>query len=312
MARGSTDAGSAKFAYEALAAAYDDFTHGYQNDRWTGRLLDKAKELGLAGNRLLDVGCGTGKSFLPMLDRGWEVTACDVSPSMLELARAKVGEGPTLLVADMRDLPVFGEFDLVWALDDVMNYLLSNEELEAALSGMARNLTEKGILAFDLNTLLTYRTFFCAEHAVEQSGRRFIWRGEMAADRIEANGIQQASFEAPEESLEPHIHRQRHFGKPEVARALTKASLDCRAIVGDLDGDLFDDADEAAHTKLIYFCRKANPVPPWRDGLEPFESPPMNSTLRPKARRCRPCQKRRAAPENISRTSRSARPAEPV
>ena len=31
----------------------------------------------------------------------------------------------------MRELPVFGEFDLVWSLDDAVNYLLSAEELEA-------------------------------------------------------------------------------------------------------------------------------------------------------------------------------------
>ena len=36
----------------------------------------------------------------------------------------------------MRELPAFGEFDLVWCLDDAVNYLLSTEELEQALSGM--------------------------------------------------------------------------------------------------------------------------------------------------------------------------------
>jgi SAM-dependent methyltransferase len=67
---------------------------------------------------------------------GWEVTACDISPSMLELARAKAGDVARLSVADMRELPTFGEFDLVWALDDAVNYLLSGEELGKALSGM--------------------------------------------------------------------------------------------------------------------------------------------------------------------------------
>ena len=78
-----------------------------------------------------------------MLERGWEVTACDVSASMVELARAKVGEAAALSVADMRELPGFGEFELVWALDDAVNYLLSAEELEQALSGMRANLAPR-------------------------------------------------------------------------------------------------------------------------------------------------------------------------
>ena len=46
---------------------------------------------GLPGNRVLDAGCGTGKSFLPLLERGFEVTACDQSEAMLDVAASKAG-----------------------------------------------------------------------------------------------------------------------------------------------------------------------------------------------------------------------------
>lgn len=95
-----------------------------------------------------------------MLERGWEVTACDLSPSMVEIAEKKAGTGVRLVVADMQDLPTFGGFDVVWSLDDAINYLLSTEELNQALEGMRRNLGPEGLLVFDLNTIETYRTFF--------------------------------------------------------------------------------------------------------------------------------------------------------
>ena len=79
----------------------------------------------------------------------------------------------------MRDLPDFGEFDLVWCLDDAVNYLLDGEELEQALSGMRRNLGPSGLLMFDVNTLEAYRTFFAEEVVVERDGRRMIWRGAL-------------------------------------------------------------------------------------------------------------------------------------
>lgn len=77
---------------------------------------------------------------------------------MVEVARTKVGERARLSVADMRRLPGFGEFDLVWCLDDAINYLLGSDELERGLTGMRRSLGPGGLLMFDLNTLETYRT----------------------------------------------------------------------------------------------------------------------------------------------------------
>src|SRR5512143_3404997 len=76
-------------AYDCLAPYYDAFTAGYDYATWTAALEALAAEHGLAGKRLLDVACGTGKSFLPFLGRGYEVTACDISPAMLAIARTK-------------------------------------------------------------------------------------------------------------------------------------------------------------------------------------------------------------------------------
>src|SRR6478752_7257110 len=137
---GGGDGRWAEIAYEAIAPVYDDFTAHHDYELWLGNLLPKLEFHGLGGRRLFDVGCGTGKSFIPMLERGWEVTACDISASMVDLARSKVGDAAELFVADMRALPTVGEFDLVWCLDDAINYLLSATELQQAFSGMRRNL----------------------------------------------------------------------------------------------------------------------------------------------------------------------------
>src|SRR6266516_4248608 len=105
-------------AYELLAPFYDLYTHDYEHDRWLANIEAIALGHGLSGRRLLDVGCGTGKSFLPMLARGYEVTACDISPAMVERARAVAGPGGAdVLVADARELPALGPFDIAMALD---------------------------------------------------------------------------------------------------------------------------------------------------------------------------------------------------
>jgi SAM-dependent methyltransferase len=252
----------AEWAYEAIAPVYDDFTAHHDYEIWLGNLLPELRRHGLSGNRLLDVGCGTGKSFLPMLARGWEVTACDISPSMLELARGKAGDAARLTVADMRELPVFGEFDLVWALDDAVNYLLSVEELGDALRGMRANMAPGGLLMFDVNTLACYRTFFAETESVERGGRKLVWRGQASPD-VPPGSISEACFEvepAPgtKGEVETHVHKQRHFPEAEVLATLEACGLRCLDVFGHgHDAVLKQPVDELVHAKVVYVAARA-------------------------------------------------------
>jgi SAM-dependent methyltransferase len=254
----------AEQTYEAMAPVYDDFTAHHDYEGWIADLLKALEQHGAQGKRLLDVGCGTGKSFIPMLPRGWEVTGCDISAGMLALAREKAGQSVRLEVADMLALPHFGEFDLVWALDDAINYLLSREELEQALTGMRANMAPTGLLLFDVNELLAYRTFFAETVVVERPGRRLIWKGLATPDvmpgslcesRLEVcsdNG-DQGTADAP-----VMTHRQRHFPEAEVREALERSGLECLAVYGIYtDGILKQPLDDTIHTKAIYIARAA-------------------------------------------------------
>src|SRR6195952_5295908 len=195
-----SDSRHAEHAYEAIAPVYDDFTAHHDYRLWIGTLLKLCEAHGLQGDTVLDVACGTGKSFIPMLERGWKVTACDISSSMVEMARAKSGDGVRIEVADMRELPVYGSFDLVCCLDDAVNYLHTQAELEQTLRGLAANMAPHAICIFDSNTLTQFRGFFAEQFEIEMNGRRMIWEGQV--DESFAPGdIAEASF--PSEPIEP-------------------------------------------------------------------------------------------------------------
>lgn len=253
----------AERAFDAMAPLYDDFTAHYEYEFWTGQLLAVLDKEGLQGRRLLDVGCGTGKSFLPMLSRGWQVVGCDVSTAMLDLARQKIGDGVLLEIADMRELPCFGEFDLVWALDDAINYLLSIEELEAALRGMRSNLAPSSLLLFDVNELLVYG-FYAEGVEVERDGRCFIFQGNGMGE-VEPGSICEFSCfekrpgsEGQTDRLHVSIHRQRHFTEAEILTAIDRAGLTCLSVYGHgTDGIPRQPLDGSAHTKAIYIARAA-------------------------------------------------------
>src|SRR6187549_2829574 len=166
-------------AYEALAPIYNDFNHRNDYEMWLGEvLLPELEKRGLRKGRALDVACGTGRAFAPLLRRGWQVRGCDLSPAMLEIARREAGEEVELSLADMRELPVYGEFELVLVLNDSIDYLLADEELESALRGIRSNMAGGGLLLFDCNARHRYETSLTsAVDEFEHRGRRWTWRG---------------------------------------------------------------------------------------------------------------------------------------
>lgn len=59
----------------------------------------------VCGDRLLDIGCGTGASLAPFLGRGIQLTGVDPSPYMLDIAKEKFGHRVDLHRAHAEDLP---------------------------------------------------------------------------------------------------------------------------------------------------------------------------------------------------------------
>jgi SAM-dependent methyltransferase len=255
-------------AYEAFAPFYDEFTAHHRYEEWCADIEGLAIAAGLRGRRLLDVACGTGKSFLPFLARGYAVTACDVSPGMLALARAKAPAAVVLERHDMRSLPRLGEFDLVCILDDGVNYVDSEAELVLTLRGVAANLAPGGVVVFDANTLLAYRTFFAQAGLVRAGDDRvLVWDGQTAPD-LDAGGLSEAELLAFVRDrdgdgawrLARSVHRQRHHPRSAVLAALNAAGLGWTAVYGmKADGSIVPDFDETQNSKALYLARHEAP-----------------------------------------------------
>jgi magnesium-protoporphyrin O-methyltransferase len=101
----------------------------------------------LGNHTLLDAGCGTGALSVEAAKRGARVTAIDLSPTLVELARerlpATLAQGSIdFRVGDMFD-PGLGSFDHVVAMDSLIHY--SVEDVVRVIAGFAAR-TEHSIV----------------------------------------------------------------------------------------------------------------------------------------------------------------------
>jgi len=239
-------------AYDAFAGVYDEFTGANDYEMWFGELLPRLEELGLRQGAVLDAACGTGKGIGPMLDRGWTVTASDLSAGMVAKAKEKHPAGVNFRVGDMCELPRLGEFDLVWALNDPVNYLIDQGDLERAFAALGANLAPDGLLVFDCNTVRLFRESFGPE-VEENHDDRWIWRGRGGND-----GVYEAEISG--EDVEANVHRERHWTIDEIRSTLTAVGLTPLTAFGqrEVEGGLIlsPDADEERDHKIIHVARR--------------------------------------------------------
>jgi ubiquinone/menaquinone biosynthesis C-methylase UbiE len=102
--------------------------------------------------RILDIGCGTGRHAIELARRGYQVVGVDLSESQLQRAREKAekaGVKIDFMQKDARQLDFENEFELVIMICEGAFSLMETDEMNyAILQGAANALKPKGKFIF--------------------------------------------------------------------------------------------------------------------------------------------------------------------
>ena len=164
--------------YESFASVYDALMDDVPYEEWCDHLCRILSENGMEDGLILDLGCGTGSMTRALRRRGYDMIGIDSSVEMLELAREKSLEDPSILylLQDMRSFELYGTVRAIVSVCDCMNYLLDEEELFEVFKLADNYLDPGGLFLFDMNTPFKYREILGdATFAENRDGVSYIW-----------------------------------------------------------------------------------------------------------------------------------------
>lgn len=140
--------------YKDFAFIYDhlmqDIPYATYVDLLTTALGD------LRGQRILDVGCGTGTLSLALARSGADVFGIDLSKEMIEVAIKRAEESKLSIhfeQQNMQDVTSNHQFDAAVIAIDSINYLQDERALQQTFQRIYQLLTPGGLLLFDVHSL---------------------------------------------------------------------------------------------------------------------------------------------------------------
>jgi SAM-dependent methyltransferase len=106
--------------------------------------------------KVLELGCGSGRLICDMAARGYAMTGLDLNPTALEYCRKKLHQKETraeLVVGDMTDFSFDEPFDAAVNAINTFRHLATEEDALAHLNCVAKHLKPGGVFVLSLHLL---------------------------------------------------------------------------------------------------------------------------------------------------------------
>lgn len=170
-------------SYADFALFYDRLTENIDYealaDMYAGLLCKKGCK---NGDSVLDLACGTGSMAVLLAERGFDVTAADISQEMLTAAAIKSSEVRWLCL-DMSLLSFEDQFDGVICALDSINHLPDLSAIQQTFDGVYRSLKAGGVFAADMNTPFKHREVLSNNaYTFDYEGLYCGWQNELDED----------------------------------------------------------------------------------------------------------------------------------
>jgi SAM-dependent methyltransferase len=219
-----------------------------------------------AEGSVLDLATGTGRVALDLAREGHTVTAVDINPAMLAHAAEKPGaDEVTWVEQDARTLKLRTKFGLAVLAGNALHSFVTNEDRDAVLKAVHRQLAPGGRFAFAVR-------FPHASDLARRSDAAELWHTytDLAGREVVVSGTQHYhpvaqvmhhttyrhfAFDGTPAAAPTSASVRYHFPQ-ELEAALKSARFEVEARYGDFAGSPLGEQALV----MVYVCRKPQPV----------------------------------------------------
>ncbi|MFK7971080.1 MAG: class I SAM-dependent methyltransferase [Bacteroidia bacterium] len=210
--------------------------------------------------RILELCCGTGRLTLPIAREGYDISGVDFTASMLEKAKFRASEEGldiAFIEADIRNLDLPAQYDLIFIPFNSIHHLYKNEDLFQAFGAVKKHLKKGGSCIFDCfnpniqfivecekaeQQIAEYTTSDGREVLIKQTMR---YESNTQINRIEWHYYINGEFDSSQ-NLD-----MRMFFPQELDSYLKSSGFDVIHKFGSFDEEAFSDSSG----KQIFVCR---------------------------------------------------------
>ena len=159
--------------YDSIAEYYD-LTHSTRILRDRKFYVSEAKK---AKGKVLEVGCGSGRIYLPMLAAGVDAYGIDISPKMLAVLEKNANAGglaPHVKLSDMRNFNHREKFSLIIIPFRAFLHMLTTKDQISTLKNLRAHLAPGGKLM--LNFFLPSPDYISSKYGKGRRNKEFFDR----------------------------------------------------------------------------------------------------------------------------------------
>lgn len=178
-------------SYTCLAQCYDLLTADVGYPKWADYVQWHFHRQGAPVKTVAELACGTGSLTRLLAERGYQMTALDLSPDMLSIAAQKCEGLPVQFVCqDMSRLILPEPVDAAVCCLDSINYLTKPAAVQRTFRRVYQALKPGGLFLFDAKTPAALESAGGQTYLDENEEVFCVWRGEYYPKRrICAYGI---------------------------------------------------------------------------------------------------------------------------
>lgn len=241
-------------------ALYDAENEGFDSD-----FAFIEKWAALMGGTVIDLACGTGRTTIPLADRGYPMVGIDLHEGMLERARQKSAQEHSDIrweLQNCEDLELDVKSSLIFMVGNGFQHFLTNEAQDKLLHSVCRHLKESGIFIFN--------TRFPNKEELLAPADEEYWKTYMDEQGKEVDIYTRSVYDAltqvqdyeivrktkREDGTVQSVHQSslklRYTYPMEMERTLAKHGLKVIELYGDWD----ENPPTESKPELIYVCQK--------------------------------------------------------